>query len=204
MKETSSTRYSRYFTYIRPIIRIPLVKNYGSIIFTLTVIIIFIFFAIKPTVETILVLQKKLENANQVLEQLEEKSHNLALGKQNLDGLDPQIKTKISAFIPDTVSLRTIIQTLEQTSLSQNASVSALQIQPLMIQPKNSEALGEMTEISFTFNTEGGYLNLSSILQQILRSSNRLFPINSVNVRKIDDASSTLLMSVVGKSYYIK
>jgi len=204
MKETSSTRYSRYFTYIRPIMRIPLVRNYGSTIFTLTVIIIFIFFAIKPTVETILVLQKKLENANQVLGQLEEKSHNLALGKQNLDRLSPQIKTKMSAFIPDTVSLRTIVQTLEQTSLSQNASVSALQIQPLMIQPKNSEALGEMTEISFTFNTEGGYLNLSFILQQILRSSNRLFSINSVNVRKIDDASSILLMSVVGKSYYIK
>lgn len=203
MKESSSSRYSRYFTYVRPIVRIPLVKNYGSTIFTLLVIIIFIFFAIKPTVETILILQKKLDNANELLKKLEEKSHNLAQGKKNLDNLDPQIKNKISSSIPDLIRLRTLIQTLEQTALSRNASVSALQIQPIAVEPKNKEVLGEMTEIDFTFNTEGVYTNLSSILQEILRSS-RLFSVNSVNIRKINDENATLLMSIVGKAYYIK
>jgi Tfp pilus assembly protein PilO len=202
MKEGSSNRYSRYFTYIKPITRIPLVRNYGSTIFTLLVIIIFIFFAIKPTVETILVLQKKIENANQILKQLDDKSNNLAQGKKNYDSLNPQIKVKINSSIPDLVQLKTIAQTLEQLSASRDASVSALQIQPIVILPINAEGLGQLEEINFTFNTEGSYPNLSSILQQVLQSS-RLFSINNVNIRKVDDGGSSLLMSIIGKAFYL-
>lgn len=201
MKPNSSI-YSRYFTYIKPISRLPIVKTYGSTIFTLVVIIIFIFFAIKPTVETILVLQKKFTETSDALDKINKKANNLSLGKQNYDNLDPAIKSKVALDIPDTVSLKSITQTLEQTAKSHEASVSALQIQPIVINSKSENSLGALTEIDFTFNIEGNYANLIALLQD-LKSSSRLISIDSLSLSKLTEGSG-LIMSITGKGYYIK
>ena len=105
--------YSRYFTYIKPLTRSPIVKTYGSVIFTLVIITIFILFAIKPTVETILVLQKKLSDTAEVLDKINKKANDLSLGKQNYDNLDAGIKLRISQTIPSGVDLKSITQTLD-------------------------------------------------------------------------------------------
>lgn len=194
--------YSRYFTYIRPVTKLPIVKTYGSFIFTLIVITIFIFYAIKPTIETILVLQKQLDDSNKVLKKVTLKANNLSLGKQNYENLDPDIKSKIESAIPDTVNLKTIIQSLEQTAKLHDASISALQIQPLVITTKTTDKLGTLTEIPFTFNTEGQYINLVSLLQDF-KSSARLISIDSLSLSKSSEGEG-LIMSLSGKAYYFK
>jgi len=197
-----SALYSRYFTYIKPVAKLPFIKNYGSVIFTLLTTAILIFFAIKPTIETILVLQKKLADSNEVLQKVTQKANNLSLGKNNYDNLDQNIKEKISAAIPDTVSLKSAIQTLEQTAKIHEASISALQIQPLVIDTKTSSQPGVLSQISFTFNIEGEYGNLVALLQD-LKSSSRLISIDSLSISKVSD-SKTLIMSLSGNAYYLK
>lgn len=194
--------YSRYFTYIKPVIRLPIVKNYGSTIFTLLTITIFIFFAIKPTVETILVLQKKLINSEEVSQKVTQKTNNLSLAKKNYDNLDQNIKNKIAAAIPDTVQLKSVIQSLEQTAKIHEASISALQIQPLVVDTKTDNQIGSISEISFTFNIEGNYQNLILLLQD-LKTSSRLISIDSLSLSKVSEGSG-LIMSLSGKAYYIK
>lgn len=200
--KNESTLYSRYFTYVKPVTKLPIVKNYGPTIFSLLTITILVFFAIKPTVETILVLQKKLADSNEVLQKITQKANNLSLGKENYDNLDQTVKGNILAFIPDTVSLRSIIQSLEQAALRNEASVSALQIQPLIVETKSSNQIGSVTEISFIYNTEGSYENLIALLQE-LKISNRLISIDSLSMAKTNEGSS-LIMSLTGKAYYLK
>lgn len=195
------SQYSRYFTYIKPITRSPIVRTYGSTIFSLIVITIFIFYAIKPTVETILVLQKKQQDSMEVLQKVNLKAKNLALGKQNYDTLDPSIKSKIETAIPSIVNLRSVIQTLEQSATRHQASISALQIQPLVVATKNDDVLGSLTQVDFTFNVEGGYENLISLLED-LKNSARLISIEGLSLSKSE--STGLIMSIVGKAYYIK
>ena len=201
MKPNSSI-YSRYFTYIKPVTRLPIVKTYGTTIFTLIVIIIFIFFAIKPTVETILVLQKKLTETSDVLDKVNKKAEDLSLGKQNYDNLDNDIKTRIFSSIPDTVQLKSVTQTLEQTANLHEASVSALQIQPIVIDTKSNNIVGTLAEVDFTFNVEGGYANLIALLQD-LKVSSRLISVDNLSLSKLSDGSG-LIMSITGKAYYIK
>ncbi|MDD5147615.1 MAG: type 4a pilus biogenesis protein PilO [Candidatus Daviesbacteria bacterium] len=197
-----STLYSRYFTYIKPITRLPIVKNYGSTILSLLVIMILIYFAIKPTVETILVLQKKIADADAVLQKVTQKANNLSLGKKNYDNLDQKIKDKISAAIPDSINLKSISQTLEQTTKNHEASVSALQIQPFAIETKIADKLGVLAEVKFTFNAEGNYNNLTALLQD-LKTSNRLISIDSLSLSKTSDSKS-LILSLSGKAFYLK
>ncbi len=201
--KAQSQMYSRYYTYIKPVTRLPIIKTYGSTIFTILIIIIFIFFAIKPTVETIVVLQKKLSDTSQVLERINKKATDISLAKQNYDNLSTDIKDKISSAVPDLVQLKTIIQTLEQTAKLHEASISALQIQPLVIEIKPAKnKLGTLFEIDFTFNLEGTYVNLTSILQD-LKASSRLISIDNLSISKLADGSG-LVMSISGKAYYIK
>lgn len=200
--KSRSLLYSRYFTYIKPITKLPIIKNYGSTIFTLVTMSMLIFFAIKPTVETILVLQKKLADENEVLKKITQKVDNLSLGKNNYDNLDQNIKQKISDAIPDTASLKSVIQTLEQTAKIHEASVSALQIKPLIITTKAEGQMGVLAEISFIFNTEGDYKNLTALLQD-LKVSGRLISIDSLSLSKVND-SKALIMSLSGKTYYFK
>jgi len=199
---SESRLYSRYFTYIKPVARLPIVKNYSSTIFTLVMMTIFLLFAIKPTVETILVLQKKLADADEILQKVTQKTNNLSLGKTNYDNLDQNIKNKISSAIPDTVSLRSVISPLEQIAKLHEASISALQIQPLTIDTKTQNPIGEITEISFTLNMEGSYRNLLAFLQD-LKTSSRLISIDRLSLAKVGEGAG-LIMSISGKAYYLK
>lgn len=200
--KSQSNLYSRYFTYIKPVTQLPIIKNYGSTIFTLLTMSLLIFFAIRPTIETILVLQKKLADQDEVLQKVTQKAKNLSLGKKNYDNLDQNIKEKISAGVTDTVSLKSLVQTLEQTAKAHEASVSALQIQPLIVNTKIEGQTGVLSEIFFTFNIEGAYKNLIAILQD-LKSSSRLISIDSLSLSKSNEGG-TLIMSLSGKAYYLK
>lgn len=199
---SESNIYSRYFTYIKPVTRIPIIRTYGSTIFTLITIAIFILFAIKPTVETILVLQKKLENSNEVLQKVTQKSKDLTLAKQNYQNLDQSAKDRIARIIPDNVNLKSLLGDLEQIAKRNEASISAIQIQPLIVATKKTDTLGTLSEISFTFNVEGKYSQLTSLLQDI-KSSSRLISIENLSLTKLSEGAG-LVMSITGKAYYLK
>lgn len=199
---SKSTIYSRYFTYIKPVTKLPVIKNYGSIIFTLLSLSVLVIFAIRPTVETIIVLQKKLADEDQVLQKITQKSTDLSQGKKNYDNLDFSIKEKISTAVPDTISIKSLVQTLEQTAKMHDASVSALQIQPLTIDTKEENQMGVLDEIAFTFNVEGDYIKLIALLQD-LKQSSRLLSIDTLSIGKSSDDKG-LIMSLSGKAYYFK
>ncbi|MCL4366036.1 type 4a pilus biogenesis protein PilO [Patescibacteria group bacterium] len=200
--KSSSSIYYRYFTYIKPVIKLPIIKNYGSTIFTLLTISILTLFAIKPTVETILVLQKKLADEEQTLQKITQKSNDLSLAKKNYDNLDESIKSKIATAVPNATSLKSIISALEQTAKMHEASISALQIQPLVIDNKTKDGIGSLAEISFIFNIESNYQNLIALLQD-LRASGRLISVDSLSLSKNVDGTA-IIMSLSGKTYYLK
>lgn len=197
-----SNRYFRYFTYIKPITGLPIIKTYGSVIFTLVAVTIFVVFAIKPTVETIIILQKKLADSNQIVNKVNQKAQRLSQGKENYQNLDQNIKNKIQSSIPDTVELKSVIQILEQSAKANQASISALQIQPLVLETKQENTVGSLAEVAFTFNVEGAYKNLIALLQD-LKTTSRLISINRLTLNKVGE-EKTLIMSISGKAYYLK
>lgn len=196
-------RYSRYYTYIPPLFRSPIAKTYGTYTLTILVVAVFIFFAIKPTVETIIVLQKKLQDSQDVLTKINQKSQNLSLGKNNYEMIDLTTKQKVNLAVPVNIQLKTLISSLEQAANSNQASISALQIQPVTLENKTTPGTKfTLATVDFTYNLEGSYATLINILKQ-LQSSPRIISIDNLIFNKAID-SSTLLMSVTGKAYYLK
>lgn len=198
-----SARYFRYFTFILPIRNIPFVKNYGPTTVTTLVMIIFILFAIKPTVESIIVLQKKVADANKILTQIDQKTKDLNLAKQNYESLDNSTIFKIQSAIPDTITVNTITSSLEQFAIKSEASISALQLQSITIEPKKDSQVRKLAEVEFTFNIEGTYPKLILVLQN-LKKTNRLITISSLSFRNTEEQNPNLVMSIRGKAYFLK
>lgn len=200
--KSESEIYSRYFTYVKTFTKIPIIRTYGHTIFTLIMLAVFIIFAIKPTVGTILILQKKLADSNKILEKLTQKANNLTLAKENYNNLDQSILYKISLAVPDKPDLKSFTQALESVSQKYDASISALQIQPQIFEAGKKDFLGTVSEIEFTFNITGAYKNLISILQD-LKQSSRLISVDKLSLSQLTEGSG-LTMSIVGKAYYLK
>lgn len=193
--------YSRYFTYIKPLTGIPIVKTYAPVIFTLLAMTIFIVFAIKPTIETILVLQKRLKDADAIVTEVNAKAENLSKGRENYQNLDKTVKDKIVSAVPDSIDLKSLIQTLEQSARSFEASVSALQVQPIALSVDQNPQL-KLQEVSFIFNVETSYQAASAILQNLKRSS-RLISIDKLTLNRVGEGKN-LIMSISGKAYFLK
>lgn len=190
----------RYFTYIEPVLKIPIIKTYGSLIFTILALIIFILFAIKPTLETISVLQKELTLHQETLAKITKKSEDLSLARKNYQQIDQKTKLKIQTAIPKSADMANLIKSLEGTTLSLQASISALQFQPVTLEKKDDQ--DTLKEIGFTFNTEGSFETLQKVLNNLL-DTDRSISIDSVSLSKIE-GGSTLLMSLSGKGYFLQ
>lgn len=194
-------RYSRYYTFVRPILRNTKVRTYSGLVFSLFAIAIFSVFAIKPTVETIISLQKSINDQQRIFNQLKQKSENLSLGKENLKRINASTLTKLDNLIPTKTDPAGLIVALNNLSLANNASVSGLQLQPTQLVGSSSKINknAPLEEIPFTINLSGSYANLVSVLNS-LSSSPRLISIDSVTLNQGDLG---LIMSVNAKAYYL-
>lgn len=195
-------KQSRYFTYIAPIIRTPIVHSYGPYIFSLLTMAIFLIFAIRPTIATITVLDQNIANQTRVLNGLNSKSQALRQAQVNLDGLDQATLTKISSLLPPQANISSLINSLK-SSLDPTASISALQIQPVTVidNTEDQKILPELKEADFSFVISGSYQSLITSLDKITKAD-RLINITEINMSRQNQAPMT--MSITGKAYFIK
>ncbi|MFH0937234.1 MAG: type 4a pilus biogenesis protein PilO [Candidatus Daviesbacteria bacterium] len=199
----AQSKYFRYYTYIKPVIENKTVRSIAPYIFSLTTIAILAIFAIRPTVSTILNLQKNIENNRQTLQALETKAQNLLEAKKNLDALSPEARAKIDLALPQQPSVPTLIRSLQDSSTSV-ASVAALQIQPLTLIDKSipeQKVPSGLGEVDFSYNVQGMFAELITILQN-LQHTPRLVNFSGVVVSKQIDSPTVL--SITGKGYYLK
>lgn len=198
-----SPKTSRYYTYIRPIIRNKFAKTYSSLIFSLITISIFSYYAIRPTVTTILSLQKSIMEQTSILKRLQEKVNNLAQGKQNYENISVEVRSKMNNLVPDNPALAQLINSLNYAARQAEASVTGIQVQEVVLDSKKSQLSrnAPLNQVDFTLNTQGTFPNLMKLLSALKRTD-RLFTITSVNFAQPIDSS--LIMSLNGKAYFVK
>ncbi len=193
-------RYFRYFTYIQPVIKNRVVRTYGYAIFTIIMTIVFIFFAIKPTIETIAVLTKQLSDQQTTLKALNDKTQALATARSNYQQIPITTINKINTAFPTNLDIESLTSSLEDSTLSTQASISALHFQPIEVDL--GPAGQTVKEIDFTFNIEGSFADLKTVLNR-LKSTPRVLSITNIIFNKVE-GENIILMSTQGKAYYIR
>lgn len=197
----NNSYYSRYYTFIKPILRNKHVRNYSSFSFGLILIIIFTVFALRPTISTILALREKIDQQTKIHDQLVQKSKDLVKGVSNYQKIDPDISKKIEELVPDKANVASLITVLNSFAASNQASISGIQVQPVELTggPKlKSTTLGE---VEFTFNISGSYDQVTTLMNQ-LNSSPRLLSVRSIGM--IAKEGKNLIVNIIGKAFILK
>src|SRR5437868_7182202 len=122
--------HTRYSVKIEPVLRNKTVRTYGSLSFSIITIIIFLVFAIKPTVENILTLQKTIDTQKETLKQLKDKSDKLAKAINNYNSVPEDTKLKLFTLLPNTPNPTCLIDTITGYSTTNQAQIVGLQVQP--------------------------------------------------------------------------
>ena len=128
-------KHSRYYTFIKPIFRNKAVRTYSSLVFSILTITFFGVFALKPTLSTIVSLQKSIVEQQQLLDKVTKKADDLSLGRQNYDAIDPQVKLKLISLLPNSTTLPgliDVIYTLAEDSFNGNGQLQ-LKIKDLAV-----------------------------------------------------------------------
>lgn len=200
----ATSKYSRYYTYIKPVAQNKFIRSFAPYIFSLLTIIFLVIFAIKPTISTILNLQKSIDENKQVLKQLNDKADSLTLGKRNLQALGPETLNKINTLLPSQANVTTIITSLQKVPLGNQASISALQVQPVNLIDNTidiQKARLNLAEVEFTYNVQSSFQGLLATLQNLSKSP-RLININNIVLSKQID--NPMVLSITGKAYFLK
>lgn len=197
-------KYSRYYTYIKPVVGNPIIKSYGSQIFNVVATVILLIFAIRPTISAITNLHQDISNHQKTLQSLSEKVINLTTAKKNYEALSQETRDKINRVIPNRVEVALLVADLEKLApKTASASASTIQIQPLSLTTTDIsyKMRPELGEVSFTFYLEGSYQELLALTAQLSQSP-RLLNIQNLTLSKQPDGP--LVFSITGKGYYLK
>lgn len=195
-----NSNFSRYSVYIKPVIKNRYVKTYSSLVFSLIAITFFSLFALRPTFKTIISLQKDIQQQNQVLDQLVNKSKNLDTGINNYSNIDSQTLAKIDSLLPTKAAIVAFTNDISNIARVNQASISGIQYQPFEIDNKAKAPTKEsdLKEISFSINLSGDYQTLINTLYS-LSNSNHLIFFDNVNFTKSDPG---LTMTIIGRTVY--
>lgn len=177
-------------------------RTYSSLIFSIITISIFSVYAIRPTVITILSLQKSIDEQTQVLNSLKDKVNNLVLGKQNYENISKSTKDKLDNLIPNNTDLPGLINSLSFAAADAEATISGLQFQPTdVLQPVNQISKNaQVNQVDFTLNVQGEFSSLLKLLSNLERLD-RLIAITNINFALPSEGA--LVMSITGKAYYL-
>ncbi len=196
---------TRYYTYVKPVLENKIVKSYASYIFSLVTIGILIFFAIRPTVTTILKLQTSIDENQKLLDQLNQKAENLSQAQRNYDKMDASLKTKITTALPASAEITTLTKYLDTLVVGQ-ASDSALQIQPVPLYDARHDYNAPipkptLAEVNFTYNIVGDYQQILLAIDKLTRLP-RIITIKKLTVsRQVD---SPTILSITAKAQYMR
>jgi len=177
-------QYRKYYHNLEPIIQKPKTKLYSTIIFFFLVVALFGWYAIKPTIQTILYLRREIVDKQAINKKMDEKIDALVQAQTNLDTIQKHLVYLSDALPPNAnaVDAARQLQTVTKTTI---ASLSALQIASVPILTESSGSAGTKTteskynDFPITLSLVGPYTDLSTILYGIL-GMRRIFRIDSM------------------------
>ncbi|MEK7119273.1 MAG: type 4a pilus biogenesis protein PilO [Patescibacteria group bacterium] len=142
------TEYKRYYQRLEEFTAKPDNRIYSTTIFSFLAISLFGWYAIRPTVQTILYLQREIKDNQEVSKKMEEKISALVVAQAAYQQVQSQIPLAFQALpqSPDVLSLVAQIRNLAAVT---NASLSAVQIPtvPLLGRDASQSAVPQTTKL---------------------------------------------------------
>ncbi len=118
--------FNRYYRYLEPVIRDPLVRGYFEIIATIVLVGLLVLLALKPSIETVAHLIRQSDDLKEVKQKLDEKRKNLTTARSNYDNIKEHLPI-LDRAIPINPEIPQLLVDLERSvNKEQNIRVISL------------------------------------------------------------------------------
>lgn len=161
-------RYRRYYTWLGPLVNKPKNKAYTFLALSFFTVAFFAFFAIRPTVNTIIGLTRQIDDEKIVEKKLQDKINALSQLQAEYEIIQPDLPA-LNAALPVKANIVELVQSAESLARDNQASLSAVQLGETNLSSGKNITTPQIhaVPISFLFTTEGNYANLSAIIKKI-------------------------------------
>lgn len=200
--QTEYHRYKRYFININQFYRQKKIRVYTGIVLSIFATAFFIFFAIKPTLVTIVGLVKEISDKQLVTNKLEAKVNALASAQSEYQSVEADLYL-VDQALPKNSEVAVFIRQLEALARKSEIKLEGAQMNqvPLKEQTTSTE---EPQTINFSVVASGGYQNLKSFLQSI-SSLRRIIAIDSFAFRTAkSETEKKLNLTLTAKAFFMK
>lgn len=199
MRENLARRYSRYYVYLEPIVADPLVRGYFSLVASLLLVSFFLVFALSPTINTILALQKKIEEQKQVDTALQKKIADLVAAQDSFAQIQ-EILPAVFVGVPITPTPQTIISGVAVSASASGVKQTGISFHDLPLSSDLITSL-ELTPVEFTLSVTGDYASVRDFLGRVENAS-RLIKLKSIGVSQIT-TSTQVSININAQGYYL-
>lgn len=196
---------NRYYSYLAPVAADPLIRGYFSLVASLLLIAFFLIFALSPTFNTILSLQKKIDDQNKTIAALDTKINALIRAQDVYSQINNKIPL-LNAALPDVPDPQLIAGNIMTTATSSGTAVISLQFQniPLTADAEISKPVtaNEMPVVVFNAGISGEQNQIHGFIQD-LENHLRYIRLEKISVNYQSGVNS-VTADVEGYGYYIK
>lgn len=200
----------KYSQDLRRYYQLPAVQVSLTLVLSLFISAMFIVFALRPTVLSILTLQKTIVESEKTLTQLESKVKNLQAAAIQLESIKPFL-TILNTTIPNTGAMYSPLSSAVESLVSQTGttlegtSLGSTLLFSRVLTPFAPNKNQSVVLLPFSVRVTGTFPAVSAFLTQLL-SMERIIMIDSATVTK-DAGSKSVIPSVSlnmsGNAYYL-
>ncbi len=127
-------RFHRYYTYIEPVIKDPVVKGYFTLIASIFLITFFIFFALSPTATTIVGLFRRIDDQKKTIAAMDTKIANLIIAQENYGQMEEKLPVLLKA-IPDIPTPETILAAINSEAANAGVVLKSIEFSEIEFVP---------------------------------------------------------------------
>ncbi|MEK9143546.1 MAG: hypothetical protein AAB481_02885 [Patescibacteria group bacterium] len=212
--KTELHRYRRYYQSIEQFVAKPQTHAFTTAIFSFLAISLFGWYAIRPTLQTILYLRREIDDNKKVNQQMEEKIGKLIEAQSSYQSAQDVIPYMTQA-LPETSDVLAALGQIRNIALIRGASISAITSSsaPLLSKeksiPNKQAALARglpnriAKSVQLSVNLKGTYEILEGIIKDIV-SMRRLISIESFNITLDSESEKQLAYGSVPLKLILK
>ncbi len=188
--KASFEQYRRFYQSIAPIVNRPYTRTYTTVIFSFLAVSLFGWYAIKPTVQTILFLRREIADKTVLNQKMEEKITALIEAQAAYEAIQTQLPLVDQALPPSPEVIDAVTQ-LRNLAVISGASISAIQVSTVPIlgqeatpSAKTAATSQKQTDFAVTTVISGPFSVVRSFLEGVI-NMRRIVTIETLNLNPI-------------------
>lgn len=213
--KTEYERYKHYYQELTERVDKPKNRMYSTTVFSFLAVSLFGWYAIKPTVQTILFLRREIKDDQVISLQMEDKISALVEAQAAHQNVEPKLAF-VDGALPSSPDVLSVVSQLRALADNTQASLSAVQVPtvPLLgkdasqsaAPAKSAPAAGNLGDYPLTVTLNGSFGSIQSFMNGLL-SIRRAITIDTISIlpsKESPPAKNTgLQLTLKLKAYYL-